>query len=327
MMSNVMLKRYWRPMVFFLFAAGFLVSAPIVVLYTAGYRYHFGSGKIVQTGLLSVSSIPRGADIVVDGVLMSEKTPAAIDNIIPGMHEVRIEKSGYTTWQKTLDVYSKQTTFAREVVLFLDAPPERLSPSGVGTPVADAHDWQPMSVAYTIQEAHDRSVLSRQGENGIASILAYLPLGAYTFEATPSPYVLVRDRDRGRLILLDSADTAAPILLNTDATKWTWSRTGDALLLSDGFDIEVYVPTLHRRETITRLSTPITGLAWYPLGRVAVFGNGGNVYAQELDRRGEPNTTTLVEGLDVVTFWFANDGKWIGGMLEDGDGFRKRLQR
>lgn len=327
MMSNVMLKRYWRPMVFFLFAAGFLVSAPIVVLYTAGYRYHFGSGKIVQTGLMSVSSIPRGADIVMDGVLMSEKTPAAIDNIIPGMHEVRIEKNGYTTWQKTLDVYSKQTTFAREVVLFLDAESERLDGVSLGSPIAAIYDWQPLSVTYTVQNVHDRSVISHQSENGVASILAYLPLGAYAFEEAPAPYLLLRDSARGRLILLDSSQTAAPILLNTNATKWAWSRTGDALLFSDGFDMEAYAPTLHRRETITRLSTPITGLAWYPLGRVAVFGNGGNVYAQELDRRGEPNTTTLVEGLDVVTFWFADDGKWIAGVSEDGDGFRKRLQR
>ena len=116
------------------------------------------------------------------------------------------------------------------------------------------------------------------------------------------------------------------MLLNTDADQWSWSPSGDALLFSDGFDIEVYAPSLHAQETITRLSQPITGLRWYPLGRVAVFGYEGNLFAQELDRRGEPNKTTLVEGLGVLEFWFENEGEWIVGIAADGS-FRKRLQK
>ncbi|MBM5789680.1 PEGA domain-containing protein [Candidatus Parcubacteria bacterium] len=322
-----MIHRYWRSMVFFLFLAGFLLSAPIVVLYTAGYRYHFGAGKIVKTGVLSVSSTPRGADILLNGARTAEKTPAVVSNVLPGAHKVRVAKNGYAPWQKTLDVYSKQTTFAREIVLFLDGEPERTEAKALDAPSQPTRAWQTVPITYTLQHVSDRSVLSLTDENGVAAILAYLPLGSYAFEDAPAPYLLLRDELRGRLILVDSTDTIQPILLNTDAKEWAWSREGDALLVSDGFDIEAYAPSLHRRETITRLSTPITGLVWYPLGRVAVFEHGGNVYAQELDRRGEPNTTTLVQGLEVATFWFSGDGAWILGTLRDGMGFRKRLQR
>lgn len=303
------------------------MSAPLVVLFTAGYRYHFESGKIVQTGVLNVNSIPKGANVFLDGSLQKEKTPAVVGDVIPGKHEVRVEKSGYTSWKKTLEVASRQSTFATNIVLFLDQPPELIDSSNSTAPTDDQVEWQPTPNTFAIQQTQDRSVLSRIGDNQVASIIAYLPLSQYVIETTPAPYLLLRDETRGRIVMIDTNETTQPILLNTDATQWAWSPTGDALLFSDGFDIEVYLPFVHTRETITRFSQPISGLTWYPLGRIAVFGYGGDVFAQELDRRGETNKTTLVEGLGVKTFWFEDEGNWIVGVTEVGQGFRKRLQR
>lgn len=322
-----MLARYWRHMLFFVFVAGFLITAPVVVLYTAGYRYHVGTGKIVQTGILNMRSIPKGAMIFIDDVLQNDHTPAVIGNVIPGSHEVRVEKPEYSSWKKTLDVYSKQSTLVSQIVLFLNQPPEPFPSDIVQKPLELKPTWESLSTdRFDIQNTNDRSILSRLNDNGLASIIAYLPLSTYRFEISPSPYVMLRDEGRERIVLIDTQDTSQPILLNTDATQWAWSSGGDSLLFSDGFDIEVYVPSLHVHETITRLSQPIRGLTWYPLGRVVVFSSGGNVFAQELDRRGQSNKTTLVEGLDVSDFWFENEGEWIVGVNAEG-GFRKRLQR
>lgn len=299
----------------------------MVVLYTAGYRYHADSHKIVQTGVISVSSIPRGADVYVDGVLAQERTPSVIGNVMPGTHKIRVEKADYSSWEKTLDVYSKQTTFAREVVLFLQDAHEPVDPSLAIKPISTEREWQTNHKEFSVQQANDRSVLSRMDENQIASIIAYVPIGIYALEEAPTPYVLMHDQERGRIILIDSKDTTQPILLNTEAKQWAWSKTGDALLFSNGFDIEVYTPSSHTLQTITRISQPIVGLTWYPLGLVALFATGGDVYAYELDRRGEPNKTTLVEGLAVSDFWIEQDGTWLVGLLKNGEGFRKRLQR
>ena len=322
-----MFSRYWRHILFVLFAAGFLISAPLVVLFTAGYRYHFESGKIVQTGVLNVSSIPKGATVFLDDLIQKERTPAVISNVIPGDHIVRVEKDGYSSWKKTMEISSKQSTFSNQVVLFLQLAPEIRSASELPKPPSIKPIWRQYPPEFHLQNTQDRTVLSRIDSNNLASILAYLPLSTYHLEPSPDPYLMLRDETRKRIVLIDTRDQSQPIILNTDAEQWSWSPSGDALLFSDSFDIEVYIPSSHARETITRLSHPIFGLTWYPLGYMTVFGYEGTIYAQELDRHGEPNKTTLLEGLDVTQFWFEEDGTWLVGLTSDGNGFRKRLQR
>ncbi len=112
------MKLRTRQFLFVLFLLFFVVAAPLTVLYTAGYRYSFRAGQIVQTGVFSFTSVPRGAAIYIDDELQSSRTPAVIKNIIPGQHTIRLERTGYSTWQKTLEVQSHTTTFADGITLF-----------------------------------------------------------------------------------------------------------------------------------------------------------------------------------------------------------------
>lgn len=117
-----MMKRTRRA-VFLIFFIGFFVAAPLVVLYTAGYRYHFGTGRIVQTGVFSISSTPKAAAISLNGKRQRATTPALLKNVLPGDHRVRVEKDGYSAWEKTLTVESRTTTFADDIMLFLESEP------------------------------------------------------------------------------------------------------------------------------------------------------------------------------------------------------------
>ena len=398
-----MKPKFWRPLLFFIFVAAFLISAPVVVLYTAGYRYQFGVNKIVQTGILNVTSFPRGASIFIDDKKQKENTPAVIDNIMPGKHIVRVQKDGYTSWQKTLEVQSRQSTFANDIILFLEQDIEsetitlETNPiinestkqwsyitddgSWVEVLVKEDFDAQPKSLlrlpkqksqtysvewtdtneilfiestgtkqaktllnvqtgeqkpieeklsAFAMKNLSDRSVLSVKGENDIAKIIAYLPLGSYIFENSPNPYLLLNDTAHNRLILIDPTQTQEQILLNVSANQWNWSNTGNALLFSDGFDVAVYSPVSHRQETLTRVSEPINGLKWYEKGLIAVFASKEGITALELDQRSQRNKTTLVEESLIKEFWFENGGEWIMWTVEkDGkiEAHRKRLQR
>ena len=117
------MRRRSRKVIFVIFLVVFFISAPAVVLYTAGYRYDFGTGRIVQTGILSVSSTPKGAQILMDGTATGFSSPAVIKNVLPGDHRIRLEKTGYSSWEKVLPVTSRSTTFADDVVLFVEAEP------------------------------------------------------------------------------------------------------------------------------------------------------------------------------------------------------------
>ena len=166
-------------------------------------------------------------------------------------------------------------------------------------------------------------------QQGVAQILAYLPLGEYQFEQTPNDFLLLRDKSRERLLLVDRSGGSEPILLLADADTWDWSPSGTDLIFSDGFGIELYKTLSHTRETITRLSEPIHQLLWYPLGNVIAYQTATQIVALEMDRRGEQNKTVLLRGPSFKQFWFDENGQWLEAFFQ-GEGtvlLRKQLQK
>jgi hypothetical protein len=112
-----------RKFIFFFFLSLFFVSAPLVVLYTAGYRYHWKKGRFEKTGTLLIASQPADATAIMNGDTSGKRTPASFSKILPDDYPVRVEKNGYFTWRKTLTVKSGETTFAKNIVLFKDTLP------------------------------------------------------------------------------------------------------------------------------------------------------------------------------------------------------------
>lgn len=116
-MSSLRLRRG----LYYLYVLLFLVTAPTVVLYTAGYRFDFRTQSLVKTGALSVTTVPRGAELLLSGDEQLTKTPSLLKNVIPGTYELTLSKEGYHSWQRQIQVNSRETTFVDEVVLFLDS--------------------------------------------------------------------------------------------------------------------------------------------------------------------------------------------------------------
>ena len=98
----------------------FFILAPLLTAYSLGYRYDFSNGNIQKNGAFYVKSYPRGAEIFVDNEKNKSKTPTQVINVLPGEHELTITKDTYASWTKNLDIYSGETTFAEDIVLFLE---------------------------------------------------------------------------------------------------------------------------------------------------------------------------------------------------------------
>ena len=128
------MSRRLRLAVTILAVLAFLVTAPIVVLRTIGYRLDIKKGKVSQTGVLVVDSTPSGAAVIIDGRPTGEVTPTRIRDLPPKRYEVRLEAPGRHPWKKTLDVQSSGVTFAEDVVLF----PTRSATVLVGGPIRSA---------------------------------------------------------------------------------------------------------------------------------------------------------------------------------------------
>lgn len=104
----------------------FVITAPIVVLYTAGYRYNFSKNKVEKTGILMLASEPKDAQVFINGKNVEDKTPARIKNMMPGDYAIKMEKDGYYPWEKVLTIKSKLTTFAENVALFKKTLPMQI---------------------------------------------------------------------------------------------------------------------------------------------------------------------------------------------------------
>jgi hypothetical protein len=60
-----------------------------------------------STGTLAVASIPSGAELIVDGQPIG-LTPASRSGLQPGSHAIRVEKQGYVTWERMVNVLPGQ---------------------------------------------------------------------------------------------------------------------------------------------------------------------------------------------------------------------------
>ncbi|HEX9664610.1 MAG TPA: PEGA domain-containing protein [Patescibacteria group bacterium] len=102
-----------------------MVVAPILVIYTAGYRYNFKKNKLQKTGILVIESLPEKADVYINNEY-KKRTKAIIKNLFPDQYDVRVEKDGYYPWQKKLSVEAGQSAFATNIILFKKAEAEKI---------------------------------------------------------------------------------------------------------------------------------------------------------------------------------------------------------
>ena len=109
----------------------FVIIAPILILYTKGYRYDFKKNQIVKTGVLNIDSNPRDASIVLNGKLVKKKTQAVVKNLPPQEYQIAIEKDGYYAWEKELPVFPNQATLTNRITLFKKNTPALLSEENV----------------------------------------------------------------------------------------------------------------------------------------------------------------------------------------------------
>ncbi|PIQ67624.1 hypothetical protein CO173_04825 [Candidatus Uhrbacteria bacterium CG_4_9_14_3_um_filter_41_35] len=117
-----------RNILFIVFVTFFFVGAPIIVLYTAGIRYDVKSGEVLKTGVISVTTTPRSANLLVNGAEINHETPYVIKNLNPGTYTVEIQKPDYHPWKSTVSVKASETSFIQNIILFRDEPPKlRLS--------------------------------------------------------------------------------------------------------------------------------------------------------------------------------------------------------
>lgn len=116
------MKKHSRALFFWTLAALFIIITPIVVFYARGYRFDFGRGIFVYSGIISVKSNPEKMDIYIDGKLKDSdinriNNSLNIKGLMPREYDLAIKADGFQDWSKKVSVHSGLATEFWNVIL------------------------------------------------------------------------------------------------------------------------------------------------------------------------------------------------------------------
>ncbi len=112
-----------------------LVSAGLY-LYTAGYRLEKEPEEPVGvsiTGMINAKSIPEGSTVYLNEEMVAA-TNSTIGGIVPGKYNLRIIKSGFTTWEKNIEVFPELVTDITAILVSKTPRIEPLTQTGATNP-------------------------------------------------------------------------------------------------------------------------------------------------------------------------------------------------
>jgi hypothetical protein len=116
-----------------------LGSTTLLYLFLAGWRPNFiftesaPTLEVKQTGMISAKSDPQGANVYLDGKLLTA-TNNTLSGITPGKHNLRIVKNGYVDWEKEIEVFPELVTDITAVLVTQTPRIEPLTNTGAKTP-------------------------------------------------------------------------------------------------------------------------------------------------------------------------------------------------
>ncbi len=115
------MKPQTKRKIFFTLAILFFISAGTTIAYSLGWRFDWKNKKITQPGMFYFKTKPANAQIYINNK-PKKKTDfffgsALIDNLLPGKYKIKIEKNGFSSWEKTLTIKKREVTEAKSIVL------------------------------------------------------------------------------------------------------------------------------------------------------------------------------------------------------------------
>jgi|GEM_PF-5487885 len=163
----------------------FAIAAPILLLWTAGYRFDPRTNRLEATGIIVVDSLPHGASIAIGEERQATVTPARITGLLTREYTMTVSLPGYRDWRQTVSVEAGKTTFAEKIRLFPDNLPElvlsdpivALAESPDKTAIAAATVADGTVEVWTVDAANGQAALQSRVTGDAVDSLAWAPDG------------------------------------------------------------------------------------------------------------------------------------------------------
>lgn len=148
----------------------FVILAPAIILYTAGYRYNWKEGRLEGTGVINIDVKPETATVELNHIIIKKKIPIWLPNRTPGTYYLKISQTGYKTWEKYITVESNRTTFIKNVSLLKIEKPKLIEPAETG--IIEVYiSGDGATLLFLVKKDDSFSIIHRQIQSGVDTIL------------------------------------------------------------------------------------------------------------------------------------------------------------
>jgi len=234
----------------------FAIVGPLLVAWTAGYRWTSGRSGFIRTGSLTVVSEPR-ATISVNGVIKGS-TPFRATHLTPGTYVIELSKSGVKTWRQEIVISANVALAIGPVALY---PPEFTSVDIVadGQSIVSTAD---VSSAYVVHATASTWIANQLWPTNTSSGIE-LPWQPTTVNRSHSGQTVVWQNETQAIVTIKNQPGAPWVIAPTQEIVFDpaseaifYGRQADAIVRYDSF-------TRERTEVATGTSfTVINDTLW-----------------------------------------------------------------
>jgi hypothetical protein len=107
-----------RAFLFYLGVFIFFIGLPFILSSALSYKFNPRIFRFTKAGLIALKTQPQGASIYLNGALLNEKTPATINELLPGEYHLRLELEDYYPWSAVVSVEAGNVRRMDKVILF-----------------------------------------------------------------------------------------------------------------------------------------------------------------------------------------------------------------
>ena len=262
---------FLRRIIFYILLVVFLMAAPILIAYTAGYRWSFTQHRFLKTGALSIISTPDNATILINGTAYRTLTPALINDLLPGHYQIAVIRDGYHPWGKTLPIESERTTFATAITLFKNSEPQ-------------------------ITDSIDPSLLAQAPASLPAEHIA--------------PFTIIKDTARNTIAVINNDTHTRVTEVQGERAIWR-EKPSPLLFIYSPHEVWRFDPKSQTTALVTRLIDEIKFTLPLPRKDAILLVLKDRILALELDTRNVQNSWDIATFDQIKNTSLSEDGKTL----------------
>lgn len=347
-----------RALIYWLFVAIFAVCAPLMIFYTMGYRYNWQRQRVEKVGVMIIDVKPSDANIMLNGQKITTSRPARLADLRPNYYQVRVEKSGYYSWQKNLEVKSQESVLLYDIVLFKERAPILINSLPNDLTYATENNTKNLytlangalmeseavtgrakkldvnvttfgvldgDIYYTKNLGNKTLVYKYQSFNlfNHAVELASLPPGNYRLVSNKNGFLTLSETTANTIYLVNLTDTKQPLLrLSGNQAIWGLGTKNNYLYYYDNSEVWTFDPKTKQSSMLMRYNNDVRKILPIPNIPYFVIQLGNNLQIAELDDRDTRQAYTIFTGREINNLNIDKKGKelYFADKLKDTTG-------